>query len=101
MPWHAQRDNLIELGNWLGLVCGSLGKLAGDILLLCQNEVGELREGAHNGHPGGGSSTLPQKSNPVRAEAVLSLARHVCGLPGPPQQRSEEGRVGTERVQNV
>src|SRR3546814_10170545 len=50
MPWHAQRDTLIGLGNWLGLVCGSLGKLAGDILLLCQNEVGELREGAHNGH---------------------------------------------------
>ena len=81
MPWHSQRDGLIELGNWLGLVCGSLGKLAGDILLLCQNEVGELREGT-----GGGSSTLPQKSNPVRSEAVLSLTRHVAGLAGQLQQ---------------
>ena len=82
MPWHSQRDSLVEFGNWLGLVAGSLGKLAGDVLLLCQNEVGELREGGG----GGGSSTLPQKSNPVRAEAVLSLTRHVCGLAGPLQQ---------------
>lgn len=80
MPWHSQRDGPIEFGNWLGLVCGSLGKLAGDILLLCQNEVGELRE-----TNGGGSSTLPQKSNPVRSEAVLSLARHATGLAGPLQ----------------
>jgi len=78
MPWHSQRDNLVEFGNWLGLVAGSLGKLAGDVLLLCQNEVGELREGGG----GGGSSTLPQKSNPVRAEAVLSLARFATGLVG-------------------
>lgn len=77
LPWHSQRDNLIELGSWLGLVSGSLGKMAGDILLLCQNEVGELREGA-----GGGSSTLPQKQNPVRSEAVLALTRHVAGLTG-------------------
>src|SRR3546814_12365463 len=47
-----------------------------------QNEVGEPREGAHNGQRGGGSSTLPQKSNPVRSEAVLSLARHAAGLVG-------------------
>lgn len=82
MPWHSQRDGLVELGNWLGLLCGSLGKMAGDILLLCQNEVGELREGAIDGKPGGGSSTLPQKQNPVRAEAVLALTRHVAGLTG-------------------
>lgn len=77
MPWHSQRDGLIEYGNWLGLVAGSLGKLAGDILLLCQNEVGELREGS-----GGSSSTLPQKQNPVRSEAILSLTRHAAGLCG-------------------
>ncbi len=82
MPWHSQRDGLVELGSWLGLVCGSLGKLAADVLLLCQNEVGELREGAHEGVQGGGSSTMPQKANPVRAEAVLSLCRHTMGLGG-------------------
>jgi 3-carboxy-cis,cis-muconate cycloisomerase len=78
LPWHSQRDGLIDLGNWLGLVAGSLGKLAGDVLLMCQNEVGELREGGG----GGGSSTLPQKSNPVRAETVASLTRHACALAG-------------------
>ncbi|GAB4394078.1 MAG: 3-carboxy-cis,cis-muconate cycloisomerase [Kiloniellaceae bacterium] len=82
LPWHTQRDGLVELGGWLGLVCGSLGKMAGDILLMCQNEVGELREGPHNGVQGGGSSTLPQKQNPIRSEAVLSLTRHVAGLTG-------------------
>jgi 3-carboxy-cis,cis-muconate cycloisomerase len=82
MPWHSQRDSLIELGSWLGLVAGSLGKMAGDILLLCQNEVGELREGGG----GGGSSTMPQKANPVRSEAVVTLARHVTGLSGQLQQ---------------
>jgi 3-carboxy-cis,cis-muconate cycloisomerase len=86
LPWHSQRDGLVELGNWLGLVGGSLGKLAGDVLLLCQNEVGELREGAHNGKPGGGSSTLPNKANPIRSEAILSLARHCTGLGGQMQQ---------------
>src|SRR3546814_20494908 len=98
MPWHNQRDSLVELGNWLGLVAGSLGKMAGDILLMCQNEVGELREGAHNGQRGGGSSTLPQKSNPVRSEAVLSLARQAAGLGGRLHlcARSEERRVGKE-----
>ena len=81
LPWHSQRDSLIDFANWLGLVSGSLGKMAGDILLMCQNEVGELREGA-----GGGSSTLPQKQNPIRSEAVLALARHATGLTGPMQQ---------------
>ncbi len=82
LPWHSQRDGLVELANWLGLVCGSLGKMAGDILLLCQNEVGELREGGG----GGGSSTLPQKANPIRSEAILSLTRHCLGLSGQMQQ---------------
>ena len=70
MPWHSQRDGLIELAGWLSLVTGSLGKLGQDVLLLAQNEVGEIREA-----DGGGSSTMPQKSNPIRAEALVTLAR--------------------------
>lgn len=77
LPWHSQRDGLAELAGWLALVTGSLGKIAGDVRLLSQNEVGELREGS-----GGGSSTLPQKANPVRSEAVLALARLNAGLAG-------------------
>jgi 3-carboxy-cis,cis-muconate cycloisomerase len=70
MPWHSQRDSIAELAGWLALVTGSLGKLGLDLLLLAQNEVGEVREAK-----GGGSSTMPQKSNPVRCEALVTLAR--------------------------
>ena len=81
LPWHSQRDPLIELSSWLSLVTGSLGKIAGDVILLSQSEVGEVREAA-----GGGSSTMPQKVNPVRASAVLALARLNAGLAGQMQQ---------------
>ncbi|WP_422368452.1 3-carboxy-cis,cis-muconate cycloisomerase [Pelagibius sp.] len=77
LPWHNQRDGLIELAGWLALATGSLGKIAGDVILLAQNEVGELREG-----DGGSSSTMPQKSNPVHSEATLALARLNAGLAG-------------------
>jgi 3-carboxy-cis,cis-muconate cycloisomerase len=75
LPWHNQRDTLAELGSWLALVSGSIGKLGQDVLLMAQNEVGELREAA-----GGGSSTMPQKSNPVRSEALVTLARRNATL---------------------
>jgi 3-carboxy-cis,cis-muconate cycloisomerase len=77
MPWHSQRDTLAELASWLALLTGSLGKLGLDVLLLAQNEVGEVREAQ-----GGGSSTMPQKSNPVRAEALVALARRNATLVG-------------------
>ncbi|HSA83192.1 MAG TPA: 3-carboxy-cis,cis-muconate cycloisomerase, partial [Geminicoccaceae bacterium] len=75
IPWHNQRDTLVELGSWLALVSGSLGKLGQDVLLMAQNEIGEVREAA-----GGGSSTMPQKSNPVRSEALVTLARRNATL---------------------
>ncbi len=77
MPWHNQRDGFGELASWLSLVTGSLGKLGQDVLLLAQNEVGEVREA-----DGGGSSTMPQKSNPIRAEALVTLARRNATLLG-------------------
>jgi len=75
-PWHSQRDALGEFGAWLALVSGSLGKLGQDVLLLAQTEVGELRVA------GGGSSTMPQKSNAVAAEALVTGARRNAGLAG-------------------
>lgn len=77
MPWHSQRDGLAELASWLSLVTGSLGKLGQDVLLLAQNEVGEVREAA-----GGGSSTMPNKSNPILSEALVTLARRNATLVG-------------------
>jgi len=77
MPWHNQRDGIVEFANWLSGVSGILGRSAGEILLLAQTEVGEVKlRGA------GGSSAMPQKANPVLAEAVLALARRNAGLVG-------------------
>lgn len=75
LPWHNQRDNVVELAGWLSSVTGSLGKIGRDVALLAQGEVGELRVAS-----GGGSSTMPQKSNPVGAEILESLARHNATL---------------------
>jgi 3-carboxy-cis,cis-muconate cycloisomerase len=77
-PWHAQRDSLVEFGGWLSLVTGSLGKMAQDIILLAQTEVGEAGESAEKGR--GGSSTMPQKSNPITSELILAAARTNAAL---------------------
>jgi 3-carboxy-cis,cis-muconate cycloisomerase len=78
MPWHAQRDSLVEFAGWLSLVTGSLGKMAQDIILLAQSEVGEVSESAEEGR--GGSSTMPQKSNPITSELILAAARSNASL---------------------
>jgi len=73
LPWHSQRDGFAEFAGWLALVGGSLGKLAQDVLLLAQTEVGEVREAADPAR--GGSSAMPQKSNPIASERILTAAR--------------------------
>jgi 3-carboxy-cis,cis-muconate cycloisomerase len=74
-PWHVQRDNMAEFTGWLSLVTGSVAKMAQDLILLAQSEVAEVRPGA-----GGGSSTMPQKSNPVACEAMVTAARANAAL---------------------
>lgn len=73
-PWGTERDGLAELSGWLALVSGLLGRVAGDLILMGRSESAELSAGI-----GGGSSTMPQKANPVQAETVLALARHTMG----------------------
>ena len=68
-PWHVRRDNLAEFAGWLSIVTGSLGKMGQDVILLAQSEIAEVRPGA-----GGGSSTMPQKSNPVACEVMVTAA---------------------------
>jgi 3-carboxy-cis,cis-muconate cycloisomerase len=77
-PWHAQRDGIAEIANWLCGVTGSLGKIAQDVILLAQSEVGEVFESADPNR--GGSSTMPQKSNPIASEMILAAARLNPGL---------------------
>lgn len=74
VPWHFARDGVLEFANLCGLICGSLGKMAQDVLLSAQIGDG-LRAGA-----AGGSSTMPHKANPTGAEAMLALARQGQGL---------------------
>ena len=71
-PWHTHRDRLAEVAACLGILAGTCGKIARDVTLMMQTEVGEAFE---PGAPGrGGSSTLPHKRNPVGAAAALSAA---------------------------
>lgn len=67
-PWHAERDGMAEFGGWLSLVTGSLAKMGADLKLMAAH--GTARAGA-----AGRSSTMPQKANPVGAEALTALAR--------------------------
>ncbi len=78
LPWHTHRDNLIEVATVLGLLAGTLGKVARDVSLLMQSEVAEVFEPAEEGR--GGSSTMPHKRNPVACAVVLSAATRVPGL---------------------
>jgi 3-carboxy-cis,cis-muconate cycloisomerase len=72
IPWHAQRDRLVDVAAVLGGVAATLGKLARDVSLLAQTEVGEAFEPAAQGR--GGSSTLPHKRNPVGCSIALAAA---------------------------
>jgi 3-carboxy-cis,cis-muconate cycloisomerase len=78
VPWHTHRDNLAEVATVLGLLVGTLGKVARDVSLLMQTEVSEVCEPAEEGR--GGSSTMPHKRNPVASAIVLSSAIRVPGL---------------------
>ncbi|WP_149537812.1 3-carboxy-cis,cis-muconate cycloisomerase [Siccirubricoccus phaeus] len=78
VPWHVARDGLAETVSLLGLVCGSLSKLATDVILLMQNEVAEVAEPHQFGR--GGSSTMPQKRNPISCEYIIAQSRGVHAL---------------------
>jgi 3-carboxy-cis,cis-muconate cycloisomerase len=78
MPWHTERDRLCEIAATLGMLTATLGKLARDLSLLAQTDVGEADEPAAPGR--GGSSTMPQKRNPVGASIALAASLRVPGL---------------------
>jgi 3-carboxy-cis,cis-muconate cycloisomerase len=78
LPWHAQRDRVAEVATMLGLLVGTLGKLARDVSLLMQTEVAEAFEPAAPGR--GGSSTMPHKRNPVGSAVILAAAVRVPPL---------------------
>lgn len=75
--WHAMRDPVVAFGSLLSLITGSLGKMGADIALMAQTEIGEVRLSG-----GGQSSAMAHKSNPVKAEVLVTLARYNAGLAG-------------------
>ena len=70
LPWHANRQCVAELGAALDAAAGAAAKVGRDIVLLAQSEVGEVAEAS-----GGGSSTMPQKRNPVRSTLAVACER--------------------------
>jgi 3-carboxy-cis,cis-muconate cycloisomerase len=78
MPWHTQRDRLSDIASILGMLVATLGKLGRDVALLAQTEVAEATEPAAPGR--GGSSTMPQKRNPVGASVAVAASVRVPGL---------------------
>jgi 3-carboxy-cis,cis-muconate cycloisomerase len=78
IPWHTQRDRMAETATTLGLIGGTLGKIARDLLLLMQTEIGEVSEPHAPGR--GGSSSLPHKRNPVGATVTAAAALRIPGL---------------------
>ena len=79
IAWHTERTRIGELAAALGVAAGAIAKPALDIVLMAQTEVGEVRDAV----PGrGGSSTLPNKHNPIAAISALAAARQAPGLVG-------------------
>jgi 3-carboxy-cis,cis-muconate cycloisomerase len=73
--WHVARDGFAEAVNLLGVITGSLGKIAYDVMIMASNEFGELYEPFVKGR--GASSTMPQKRNPISSELMLACAKGV------------------------
>ena len=71
IAWHTMRDRIAEVGCFLGLVTGTLGKISMDVKLMMQTEVEEVYEPFAQGR--GSSSTMPQKRNPISSVYI-----HAC-----------------------
>ncbi|PZO02697.1 MAG: 3-carboxy-cis,cis-muconate cycloisomerase [Hyphomicrobiales bacterium] len=78
IPWHAQRHRIARLAAELGILTGNLGKIARDIGLMAQTEIGEVAEPEAPGK--GGSSAMPHKRNPVLCTLILAAAHRTPGL---------------------
>jgi len=72
VPWHADRGPVAELAGALDAVGAACGTVGLDVVLLSQNEVGEVSEAE-----AGGSSSMPHKQNPAAAVLARACARLV------------------------
>ena len=72
--WHTIRTPIARIAGALDLSAGVSAKIALDVVLLAQTEVGEVREGT-----GGPSSTMPHKENPKDSTLAIACARVAHG----------------------
>ncbi len=77
-PWHTRRDRVALIACQLGILTGHLGKIALDVALMAQTEIGELAEPEAPGK--GGSSAMPHKRNPVLCTLILAASKRAPGL---------------------
>ena len=73
--WHSERDGMGAFAGWMGGLCASLGKMGEDLIAMTQSGIDEISIAGS-----GGSSTMPQKQNPVGASVLVALARQVVPL---------------------
>ena len=71
-PWHAHSDRLAEIASAFAILTGTCGKIARDVALLMQTEVGEAHEPprTHTGEAAG----LPHKRSPNTAAVGIAAA---------------------------
>jgi 3-carboxy-cis,cis-muconate cycloisomerase len=86
--WHTDRTPLLRLADWHGRAAAALAKIGEDLILAVQSGIAEVRLAGS-----GGSSTMPQKQNPVGPAAIVALAAGVQA------QSSALGWVGAHRQQ--
>jgi 3-carboxy-cis,cis-muconate cycloisomerase len=79
IAWHSARDGIAEAVGVLAMIAATCGKFANEVVNLQRTEIAELAEPAGTGAVG--SSTMPQKRNPMAAQGVVSLARLVRQMP--------------------
>jgi 3-carboxy-cis,cis-muconate cycloisomerase len=75
--WHSDRTRVVSIAEWLSQLTGALGKIGTDICLMAQSEIGEVEFS-----DAGGSSAMPHKRNPAKAEMLVALARYNATLLG-------------------
>ncbi len=68
--WHNDRSCLVEIGTWLSIVSGHLGKMGKDVCLMAQMGIDQIEISG-----GGSSSAMVHKQNPVLAETLVTIAQ--------------------------
>lgn len=72
VPWHVARDSVAEFGLLCASLAATCARFAREVIDLSRTEIAEVRE--QGGDHRGGSSTMPQKANPIGSEAIVGMS---------------------------